>query len=294
MTTQPYGEIFDRGYQHYDGERRGRGYAVWRLLLYSIKRGLGIKKRWTAKIIPIFLYAIAYLPAVIIVALLAFIPVEEFDGLGFDTLYDSLEFSILIFAAALAPEMLCDDRRERTLQLYFSRPITRSDYLFAKVGAMGFLMGTIIFGPPLLLFLGLTFSADSPISYLGDHIGDPLKILSYGLLASAFFAAVGLGAATFTTRKGVVGAVVIVGVLLSTAIANAFFEALDTQSWRGYLVLLSPFDFLQALRLWLFRSNDVNRMADASDVPGLVLLAWVVVIVAGAVALMYRTYLTEE
>ena len=49
---QPYGEVFDRGYQHYTGERLGRSYAVRRLIIFSIRGGLGIKKRWTAKILP--------------------------------------------------------------------------------------------------------------------------------------------------------------------------------------------------------------------------------------------------
>src|SRR5215217_9117311 len=57
-TTEPsrYGEIFDRGYKHYDGPRLGRRGAFFALIRYSMKRALGIKKSWTAKIIPIFLY----------------------------------------------------------------------------------------------------------------------------------------------------------------------------------------------------------------------------------------------
>ncbi len=202
-TPQPYGEIFDRGYQHYDGPRLGRAHAIRRLIIYSVKRGLGIKKRWTSKILPIILYGLAYVPALVIVGLLAILPAGDFEGLGFDSLYGVLELVVLIYAAALAPEMLCDDRRERTLQLYFSRPLTRLDYLLAKVAAMGILMSTIIFGPPFLLFIGLTLADTSPLGYFGDHIEDLAKIALYGLLVSAFFAALGLIVSTFTTRKGV-------------------------------------------------------------------------------------------
>ncbi len=51
-----YGEIYDRGYQHYLGQRLGRQHAIWALILYSIKRAMGIKKSWTAKVIPFILY----------------------------------------------------------------------------------------------------------------------------------------------------------------------------------------------------------------------------------------------
>ncbi len=218
--AQPYGEIFDRGYEHYAGDRRGRSFAVRRLIIYSIKRGLGIKKRWTSKILPIILYALAYIPALIIVALLAFLPAGNLEGLGFDSLYGVLEIVILIYASALAPEMLCDDRRERTLQLYFSRPLTRLDYVLAKVVSMGILMSTIIFGPPLLLFLGLTFSDDAPLTYFVDHFSDLLKIASYGILVSAFFGALSLSIATFTTRKGIAAAIFIIGTIMLQGIAR--------------------------------------------------------------------------
>lgn len=294
QDVQPYGEIFDRGYQHYSGKRNGRAYAVRRLVIYSIKRGLGIKKRWTSKILPIFLYALAYVPALIIVALLAFLPVEDFDGLGFDSLYGVLELVILIYASALAPEMLCDDRRERTLQLYFSRPLTRLDYVLAKVLAMGILMSTVIFGPPLLLFLGLTFSDDSPITYLVDHSADLLKIASYGILVSAFFGALSLSLATFTTRKGVAAAIFIIGTFMLQGIANGFHEAIGDGRWRGLFVFISPQDFIDSLRRWLFRVDSQNRLFDSLNVSGAVTLIWLAIVIAAAMYLMHRTYLQEE
>src|SRR5690242_7467512 len=54
-----YGEIFDRGYKHYDGPRLGRRQAFNALIRYSIQRAMGIKKKWTAKIIPIIIYVVA-------------------------------------------------------------------------------------------------------------------------------------------------------------------------------------------------------------------------------------------
>lgn len=293
QPEQPYGEIFDRGYQHYSGPRMGRSYAVRRLTIHSIRRGLGIKKRWTAKIMPVILYGLAYAPALIIVALLAFIPVDEFDGLGVDSLYGVLETVILVYAAALAPEMLCDDRRQGTLQLYFARPLTRLDYLSAKILAMGLLMSTVIFGPPLLLFLGLAMTGESPISYVFDNFTDLLKIGSYGLLVSAFYAAIALTISLFTTRKGVAAAILIVGVILVSSIVNAFYSAIDSD-WRGYLVFLSPFDFIDGLRRWIFQNSTQNRMVETAEVPELLLGVWLLAVVALAVVLMQRSYLREE
>jgi ABC-2 type transport system permease protein len=292
--AQPYGEVFDRGYQHYTGPRLGRSYAIRRLVIYSIRRGLGIKKRWTAKILPFLMYIIAYLPAIVIIGILAFVPLDDLDGLGFDSLYGVLELIILIYAAALAPEMLCDDRRENTLHLYFARPLTRLNYLSAKVIAMSILMATIVFGPPLLLHLGITLVDDSPVSYFVNNLQDLLKIAVYGVLLSAFFAAISLIVATFTTRKGIASAIVIIGVIILTSISNAFYETLNNDTWRGYLVFLSPFDYIDALRRWVFLEDTQNQMVMTSDVPGALIGLWVLVVVAVAVFVMQRAYLSEE
>lgn len=293
QPQQPYGEIFDRGYQHYTGPRMSRSYAVRRLTTHSIRRGLGIKKKWTAKILPVILYGLAYTPALIIVALLAFIPVEDFNGLGVDSLYGILETVILVYAAALAPEMLCDDRRQGTLQLYFARPLTRLNYLSAKILAMALLMATVIFGPPLLLFLGLAMTGDSPLSYVSENFTDLLKIASYGLMVSAFYAAIALAISLFTTRKGIAAAILIVGVILVTAIVNAFYSAFDSD-WRGYLVFLSPFDFIDGLRRWVFLNETQNGMVETSGMPEFLLGVWLLAVVGVAVALMQRSYLREE
>ena len=60
-TPRNYGEIFDRGYLHYDGPRLGIPAAIWALARYSMARAIGIRRPWTAKIIPFLIYALAAL-----------------------------------------------------------------------------------------------------------------------------------------------------------------------------------------------------------------------------------------
>lgn len=289
---QPYGEVFDRGYQHYQGERKGRSYAIRALIIYSIKRGLGIKKKWTAKIIPFILYSIAYLPAIVITAIISFFPGET--GLGYGSLYGFLDFVILIFAASVAPEMLCDDRRENVLPLYFSRPISRLDYLLAKISAMGILMATLVFGPALLLFGGRALTADNPATWLVNNLDEILRILFYGVLLSAFYAAIGLTIATFTTRKGVAAAIMIVGVIIVTGFANGLYVAIDDPAANA-IVYFSPLDVLEAARAWVFGTGiGGGSMAGDADLPGFTYGLAIAAVVGIAAAVMHRRYLSEE
>lgn len=292
-ARQPYGEIYDLGYQHYTGPRPGRPHAIQSLVVYSVKRGLGIKKKWTSKIIPTVLYVAAFIPAFIIAGIMAFVPDEiaDFDYAG---LLGYIQFVLLIFAAALAPEMLCDDRRENVLALYFSRALTRYDYLLAKIGGMALLMGTIAFGPPLLLFVAQVLLAGDPIGYFADHVGDVGRIAVAGSLISVYYAAIGLAVAAYTNRKGVASAIIIGLVLFVTGIANALFDALEG-TLRRVVVLFSPLDVIEGVNLWAFGNpGEENYMLREADLPGILYPAAVFAVAAVAAAIMYRRYLAEE
>lgn len=291
-TPQPYGEVFDRGYQHYQGERLGRSYAIRALIIYSIKRGLGIKKRWTAKIIPFILYMIAYLPAIVITGIISFFPGET--GLGYGSLYGFLEMVILLFAASVAPEMLCDDRRENVLQLYFSRPITRLDYLLAKIAAMAILMATLVFGPALLLFAGRTLVADNPATWFVNNIDELGRIFAYGILLSAYYAAIGLAISVFTVRKGVAAAIMIVGVIILSAFSNGLFFAIDDPA-ADPIAFFSPFDVLEGARHFVFGTEaGSGSMVGRADLPGFTWVLAILVVVSLSAALMHHRYVTQE
>ena len=77
-----------------------------------------------------------------------------------------------IFVAMSAPEMLCVDRRERILPLYFSRAIGRFDYVFAKVAAMTLLTMTFSLVPSVILWLGRQLTADSVWQAMRDNVDD--------------------------------------------------------------------------------------------------------------------------
>jgi ABC-2 type transport system permease protein len=287
--AQPYGEIYDLGYKHYDGKRLGRAHAIRALIIYSIKRGLGIKKKWTAKIIPFVLYAVAFIPAFIVAGIKAFVPTDDFTY-SYHDLNDFISLTLFIFAAALGPEMLSDDRRENVLGLYFSRALTRLDYLLAKITAMGILLGTIAFGPPLLLYIANVLLASNPISYFFDHLDDLGRIASYGILVSAYLGAISLAIAAYTNRKGVAGAIFIGGIFMITGIANALFQALDSAA-GDYIILVDPGDLIMALSAWVW--SEPTSMDIASLAGGWYGLA-VVATVALAGLLMYRRYLADE
>jgi ABC-2 type transport system permease protein len=292
VVPQParYGEIYDRGYQHYDGPRLGRRHAFWALSRYSMKRALGIKKGWTSKVVPILLYVAVALVVVIPLGVEAFIPsasvLEYWDFFGFIFLIQG------IFVATIAPEMLCGDRRENVLALYFSRAITRLDYLLAKLVAASILTLTISLVPAAVYWLGRQFLDDNPMTAIKDHADDLGRIVVCGVLIAAYLGALGLAVSSFTGRKSIAVAIIIVGFVISTSLAYALAAAIESDSTR-YFALLSPLDTIETLSYRLFEQPLVE------DEFGEALSLWetvagIVGIIAVCLGVMYWRYVPNE
>ena len=229
-----YGEVFDRGYRRYEGPRRGRRGAITSLIGYSMKRAMGIRKSWTAKILPFLLYVAITIPLIIQIGMTAIVP-----DLGFASYSGYLQgifLTVGIFVGTAAPEIICVDRHERTLPLYFSRAITRLDYVVAKVVAMSLLTMTMTVVPSVLLWLGRQLTADDVWGSMQANIGDLGRVVFAGTMTALVLSAIGLAVSSFTNRKGIAITLIIFLFVVLTGVANAGLEVLDEMAWSRYLI----------------------------------------------------------
>ena len=122
MSTLGPAEIFDLGYQPYEGERRGRWprrRAIWR---DGIRTSLGLGRGTAAKIAPWLLIGLALVPMVVLVVLAAFlgsVPTspDDFELPSYAEYFDYALLPLGLFAAVVAPLLLCPDRRDGVLSL---------------------------------------------------------------------------------------------------------------------------------------------------------------------------------
>ena len=282
-----YGEVFDRGYKHYEGRRLGRNHARWALARYSIRRALGIKKSWTAKVIPILLYVAVTFPVIIAIGIRAFAP--DANVLDYPAFFAFIFTIEGIFVATIVPEMLCGDRRENVLPLYFSRAITRLDYLLAKLLAAALLTLTISLIPAAVLWLGRQLLADKPLSALGRNLDDLGRIAVAGTMIALYLGAIGLLISSFTGRKSVAVAVIVLGFVVAEAIAAALTEALENDDLEKYLLFLSPTSTIAGLVGRLFGNDGLGIEARLWQI--LAVMAGVVVVCCAG---MYWRYVPDE
>ena len=101
--------ILDRGYRRYGGDRRGVRGAVRTLAFHSVQRALGMRCTAWAKVLPILIIAISYIPAIVFVGIVSFIPDQDLapDLLPtYGTYFGYIQAAIILFVAVVAPEIL--------------------------------------------------------------------------------------------------------------------------------------------------------------------------------------------
>ena len=199
------GKVHDVRFHRYDGPRSGRAAALWSMTRWSALRALGARRGWKAKIIPIALTLTAFLPALVVLGLRALFPSSINDNLESVLPYSDyagiVGLVILVFAVVVTPELLCPDRRDGTLALYFATAISRTDYVLGKVLAalLPLLLVTVV--PLAILYAGNVLFATHPLGYVQEHTHDIVRILAAGTAMALYFAFVGLAIASLTGRR---------------------------------------------------------------------------------------------
>jgi ABC-2 type transport system permease protein len=295
--TAPAGSawnIYDLGYQRYEGARLGRPGAFVALYTDSLRACFGLGRPGRAKIVPVGLTVLALLPAVIAVAVEAIARGVIPDPIRYDNYFSTIVTFLVLFVAAQAPELLGRDQRYRILALYFSRALERLDYPAAKLLALCTALLIVSILPQAAIFLGKVLGGADPVVALSDNAGAVPPILLSSLVAAGVMGALALAVAAFTSRRAYATAGIFALFFISTAVASVVAEtARDTSggSFGMYAPLLAPTSTLEGLTAWLFGTQPTEGVFQAGLQPGppyLVVAVGLAVAAAGVLAWRYR------
>ena len=230
--TQPTGELFDLGYQHYDGPREGRMRARKAVFVDGFKTTLGLGRGSGAKVLPFLLFGAAMAPAVIM-AIIASVTNNLVDLPGHSIYYQIVSIVLLIFAAIIAPELLCPDRRNGVISLYLVRPLSITDYVAARWLAFFAITLLLVYSGQVVLLVSLVLSAADPLEYLQDNWLDIPRILGAGFLLAAFITTLPLAVSAFTDRRAFAAAFVIGLFIISGAAGGILTSCDEDHDGRG-------------------------------------------------------------
>jgi ABC-2 type transport system permease protein len=291
-AAAPGGSIYDLGYQRYDGPRLGRRHAWSALFWDSLRSAFGIGRGTRAKVVPVGLLIIAFLPVVVALGVAALVG-DRIRPIRPDNYFEVVRMVILLFCAAVAPELVGRDLRHRVLSLYFTRALERRGYAVAKVGALVSALLVIALGPQVVLFVGSALVDSDPVGYLADHLGEIGPMLASGVLSALLIGAISLAIAAHTPRRAYATGGIIALFVIASAFGSFITVAGDGEGPTRYGVLLSPFAVMDGLTRWLFGTGMSGELRHA-DLPGelyaLVAVAWTV----AGLLLVLRRYETVD
>lgn len=187
--------IKEKGYSHWDGEFSIKKLPWWPITRYGIK--LTLKKKFFK-----LTYALALVPAVVFLVIIYLAErIEDFsvimDGGSqlikvnpalFNTyLTNSIFlFMIIIILVFTGAGLIADDIKYNSLQLYFSRPLQKKDYLLGKASVLVIFLFFLTLVPGLILFImKLIFSGG--LKFFGDFPLLPFSIIGYSIFMTVFF-----------------------------------------------------------------------------------------------------------
>jgi ABC-2 type transport system permease protein len=270
VTSRP-AEVFDLGYQGYEGERTGRWArrrAIWR---DGVRISLGLGRGTGAKIAPWLLLGLALVPILILVVIAAFVgPAETADDFELPSYAEYYDWAIVplgLFAAVVAPLLVCPDRRDGVLALYAARPITPLDYVGARWAA--FLTVSLLAAcmPEAILFAWNALDAEKPGTFLADNWDVVPRFLAAGATVAVVLTTLALLVSTFATRRAYASVAMLAVLFIGSAIGGIAEE--DFSGTVADVVSLAglPQALIDAIH-WIF-GDEVDR-----PLPGAVSLLW--------------------
>ncbi|HJU75310.1 MAG TPA: ABC transporter permease subunit [Gemmatimonadaceae bacterium] len=275
------GTVFDIGYQRYTGAREGRGRARRAVYTDGLRAALGLGRGAWSKVLPWFF--IGLLAGIALIMALIAGAAERMAGPGAaermnlpsHSDYNGFASIILfLFAALVGPELLCRDRREGVLNLYFVRPLTSGDYVAARWLAFLVVMLVAAWLPQIILLLGLSMGDPTPVAYLRKNWLDIPRFLAAGLVMAAYITTLAMLTASFTTRRAY-AAVFLVGLF---AITTPFTMGLAAEIGGRTGQVISLFSLtnipLYVNDIIFGEVSEVTSIAPARTLPKPMLVGW--------------------
>jgi ABC-type transport system involved in multi-copper enzyme maturation permease subunit len=249
--------IREKGYIHWDGVLRERKFAWWPITWLGIK--LSFKKKYFK-----FLYFGSFIPALVfLVGIYVSERIEDFKYMVrgtpkllevnpayFKTYFtgDFLLFIMVMILVVSGAGLISDDLKGNSLQLYFSRPLEKRDYLVGK-GAIILFFLLLLTAVPGLLFILFKLLFSGSFQFIASYPWLIVSVIVYSLVVSLFFCFYTLLLSALSKNRRYVSILIFAVYIFSDILSGFFYEYFKKPGF----VLLSVKANLQQVGAFIFK-----------------------------------------
>ncbi len=287
MSAESGGVIHDIGYRTYEGPRLGNRSIAWSLFLTGLRNAYGLGRSGKAKALPMTMLGFALIPALIIVAIVVTVSIDEF--VNYSTYSNTMFVLVIIFVAGQAPVLFTRDLRSGSIVLYLARPLSPAWFAMVRWASLVAAIFIFLFVPVLVLYVG-ALGAD--LDFTEQSI-DFMQAIVGLLVLSVVLATVSGLVSAFTLRRGLAVGAIIVALLVT----NGFVAAIkgiavgtDNKTLGEWIGLLSPFTLFDGLQSGLLGGTEFYPYAPDDTGMVIVYVVWAALVVGGGLWLLVRRY----
>lgn len=278
-TQGAAGTVFDIGYQRYGGPREGRRRARLAVFKDGVRTALGLGRGARAKMLPwafiLLLVGIAFIMALVAGAALRLGGPDAVEQLpSHSDFYGIASIFFFVFAAVVAPELLCPDRRDGVINLYLVRPLNGSDYIVARWLAFLVVSLGVAWLPQFVLMAGLVMGNPDSVAYMAAHWLDVPRILASGAALAAYTTTLAMLVAAFTTRRAYASVFLVGLFVISTPFTTGLAMEIGGTAGRWISMFNLSNIPVHVNDLIFGEASGVTSAAPAREMPAWLLVTW--------------------
>jgi len=251
--------IKEKGYSHWEGELAEKRFPWWPITRF------GIRSTFRKKFFKIFFFGSLMPALVFLVGIYISERLEDFRFMiqksgnfltvnpGYFKAYftgDFLLFMMVMILVFCGSGLISDDLKHNSLQLYFSRPLKKSQYFLGKASVVFFFLFMVTLVPGLVFFvMKLIFSGN--LDFFISYPWLPLSIIGYSFLVTLFFALYTLFLSSLSKNRRYVSILIFGVYIFSDIIFDIFYGIFRSQ----YFALISLKANLQQIGAYVFNQK---------------------------------------
>ena len=246
--------IHDHSYRHWKGELRSHGFRWWVIT----KEGLRVILR--RKLFLLFILAPPTIHFLVTGAIVYGVNIygtlfRDLSVINAKFLFDFLmrqTFSIVLICVFGGSGLIANDLKNNALQFYFSKPLTRLDYLAGKLATVMILVGLVTVVPGILLFVENAVLSKGAIFLREKYwVAGSIALFSVIMTLSTSLLILALSS---MTRNGRYAAVCFIAILVGTPILSEMLKNILKLKSAVFVSYWSNLDIL-GRRLFGLHSN---------------------------------------